>query len=314
MPYKILALVALSLPAFAHAADAVFTETDFAVGNLPGTLTLPAGNGKFPAVVLVHGSGPHDRDETIGPNKPFLDIAHGLAAQGIAVLRYDKRTKVHPQEFGGRDFTMDDETTDDAVAAIAELAADPRIDRKRIFVFGHSQGAMLAPRIVKLSGKAAGAIMLATPARSLLDILQEQYRRQFQRDGEISAQEQGFLDKLQAQVAAVRSGGDVAAADSPLGVPAAYWRHADNIHQIDDAKALKQPLLLLQGGHDIQVVDTDWQLWQVAMKNDKRVTLKFYPALSHLGIVGEGTPADYATPGHVDAQLVANAGAWIKAH
>ena len=64
-----------------------------------GTLSMPAGDGPFPAVVLVHGSGPNDRDETIGPNKPFKDLAWGLASQGIAVLRYDKRTKAHASQF-----------------------------------------------------------------------------------------------------------------------------------------------------------------------------------------------------------------------
>ncbi|NTW08816.1 MAG: DUF3887 domain-containing protein, partial [Anaerolineaceae bacterium] len=80
-----------------------FTEEEVTVGSgkwaLPGTLTLPTGKGPFPAVVLVHGSGPNDRDETIGPNRPFRDIAWGLASHGIAVLRYDKRTNAHAEAF-----------------------------------------------------------------------------------------------------------------------------------------------------------------------------------------------------------------------
>jgi uncharacterized protein len=76
-----------------------FEEKEILIGkgiwSLPGTLSLPKGDGPFPAVILVHGSGPLDRDETIGPNKPFRDLAHGLASRGIAVLRYEKRTKEH---------------------------------------------------------------------------------------------------------------------------------------------------------------------------------------------------------------------------
>ena len=79
-----------------------FTETEVTVGSapwaLPGTLSMPTGNGPFPAVVLVAGSGPQDRDETIGPNAPLRDLAWGLASNGIAVLRYDKRTKAHGTE------------------------------------------------------------------------------------------------------------------------------------------------------------------------------------------------------------------------
>src|SRR6185369_4322477 len=89
----------------AYVVPSMFREQELTVGAgtewaLPATLTLPTGTGPFPAVVLVHGSGPNDRDETIGPNKPFQDLAQGLASQGIAVLRYEKRTKQHPVAMG----------------------------------------------------------------------------------------------------------------------------------------------------------------------------------------------------------------------
>ena len=105
---------AAAAPAAPVAADANYSERELAVGEgdaaLPGTLTLPNGDGQatgkgVPAVVLVHGSGPHDRDETVGPNKPFLDIARGLAEQGIAVLRYEKRTKARPHDFAGKPYS-----------------------------------------------------------------------------------------------------------------------------------------------------------------------------------------------------------------
>jgi hypothetical protein len=86
-----------------YADSSKFEEREISIGkgiwSLPGTLSLPKGVGFFPAVVLVHGSGPHDRDETIGPNKPFRDLANGLASRGIAVLRYEKRTKQYPPRF-----------------------------------------------------------------------------------------------------------------------------------------------------------------------------------------------------------------------
>lgn len=303
-------------PAAAPAADAGFRESEFPVGNLPGTLAMPTSTGKVPAVVLVHGSGPHDRDETIGPNRPFLDIARGLAQQGIAVLRYEKRTKARPQDFASGNYTMDEETTNDAVAAVAALRTASGIDPDRVFVLGHSQGGMLAPRIAEKSGHVAGLILLAAPARSLLTLLPEQNRYLVNLDGTISAAEQAHLDKLDAQIAAVRSGADVAASDSPLGVPANYWRSIEAVDPVADAQASKLPLMLIHGGRDFQVVDADWQSWRNALASDPQATLKHYPALNHLGIVGTGpgSPAEYQTPGHVDATLISDIAAWVVTH
>jgi uncharacterized protein len=117
-------------------------------GPLPGTLVLPKGKGPFPAVLLVAGSGANDRDETLGPNKPFRDLADGLAAAGIASLRFDKRTHVYGAQIAAKsDITLDDEVTDDALTALQQLAKQPAIDPKRVFVLGHSLGAFMAPRI-----------------------------------------------------------------------------------------------------------------------------------------------------------------------
>lgn len=301
-------------------ADAPFVEKTLSIGTgataLPATLAVPRGAGPFPAVVLVHGSGAQDRDETIGANRPFLDIARALAADGIAVLRYEKRTHAHPGQFAGHDFTVDDETTDDAIAAIDVLRAQAGIDASRLYVFGHSQGAMLAPRIAARSGRVAGVVMLAAPARRLLDLLPEQNRYLASLDGTVSDQEKAALAKIDDAIARIRGHGATTAADIPLGLPAAYWRSIDAIDPLADARALKRPMLLLQGGRDFQVASTDWALWQKTFGHDPRATLRFYPALDHLAIAGTGpsTLASYSTPGHVDAQLLDDIARWIEAH
>ena len=310
--------------AAAPAADASYTEQSFQVGTgadtLPGTLAMPKAAGPaggFPAVVLVHGSGPQDRDETIGPNRPFLDIARGLAGRGIAVLRYDKRTLARPQDFSAGDYTVDDETTDDAVQAVVAVRAAAGIDPSRVYVMGHSQGAMLAPRIARKATDAgaavAGLVMLAAPARALLDILPEQNRYLLAADGDINPAEQDFLDDLVAKIARVRSDAAMSSHETPLGVPAAYWRHFDRIDPVADAVATRVPMLLLQGGRDFQVIDTDWQLWHRALDGHAGATLRHYPVLNHLGIAGTGPGgmAEYQQPGHVDAGLIADVAAWI---
>ncbi|MFT3896596.1 MAG: alpha/beta fold hydrolase [Thermomonas sp.] len=308
-------------PAPAVAADAGFREVDFSVGEgkraLPGTLAMPSGDGPFPAVVLVHGSGPQDRDETIGANKPFLDIARGLAAQGIAVLRYEKRTKARPQDFASGDFGVDEETTDDAVLAVEALRKTPRIDPDRVFVLGHSQGGMMAPRIAAKSGHVAGLILLAAPSRSLLDIVIEQNRRlAVLDDGRTSDAERAAINALVEQVRLIRDPKTDPAAKAILDQPVGYWRSVDAVDAVKDAETDDLPMLVLQGARDIQVVDADWQNWKAAFHDDPKVTFKLYDALNHLGIAdeGEGSLAEYGKPGHVDAQLIDDTAAWIKAH
>ena len=308
-------------PAPAVAADANFSERDFSVGDgeraLPGTLAMPKGNGPFPAVVLVHGSGPQDRDETIGPNKPFLDIARTLAAQGIAVLRYDKRTKARPQDFAGGNFGVDDETTNDAVIAVDALRKTDDIDPKRIFVLGHSQGGMLAPRIAAVSGHVAGLILMAAPTRPLLDILIEQNRRLAAlNDGKIDDAERAAINAIIEQVRITRDPKTAATSPTVMGQPAGYWRSIEAVDAVSEAQQVKLPMLLLQGARDIQVVDADWQNWRDAFADDAEATFKLYPKLNHLGIAGEGEGSltEYQQPGHVDAHLLTDVAAWVKQH
>lgn len=303
------------------AGDANFSERDVAVGEgeraLPGTLAMPKGDGPFPAVVLVHGSGAHDRDETIGPNKPFLDIARGLAAQGIAVLRYEKRSKARPQDFANGVFGVDDETTNDAALAVDALRKTAGIDPRRVFVLGHSQGGMMAPRIAAVSGHVAGLVMLAAPARPLLDIVVEQNRRlAVLDDGKVGDAERDAINALIQQVRATRDAATDPATKTVLGQPAGYWRSIVAVDAVAEAQSVALPMLVLQGARDIQVVDADWQRWRDAFHADQRTTFKLYEKLNHLGIAGEGegSLAEYNVPGHVDATLIDDVAGWIKAH
>ena len=170
---------------------------------LHGTVTLPNGAGPFPALVLVHGSGPHDRDETIGPNKPFRDLSDGLVAKEIAVLRYEKRTKEHAGQLAPlRDsLTTKEETVDDALLAVALLRNMERIDPKKIFVLGHSLGGTLIPRIGTLDPGIAGLIVMAGTSRPLEEVILSQMSYIFSLDSTLSESEKSQLNEIKSQVA-----------------------------------------------------------------------------------------------------------------
>src|SRR5689334_3190311 len=278
----------------AYADTARFTERDIQVGEapwiLPGTLTVPKGPGPFPVVVLVHGSGPNDRDETIGGNRPFKDLAWGLASRGIAVLRYDKRTRVYGARMQSRFITLDAEVIDDALAAIRLARATATLDSTHVFVLGHSLGAMLAPSIAARDGHLAGAILLAGPARRFAAVLRDQIRYIDSLSGGADAGTKQILDQLPALEAHTLPPDSVV-----LGVPASYWYMLDTLRVTDRARALKTRMLVLQGGRDYQSTMADFALWQRALAGRSSATLKAYPDLNHLFVTGTGkaTPQEY---------------------
>ena len=302
-------------------ADA-FTETEVTVGAgewaLPGTLTMPRGKGPFPAVILVHGSGPHDRDETIGPNKPFRDLAHGLASRQIAVMRYEKRTKHHNARMAAMrsTITMKEETVDDALAAAQVLRRTAGLDPRRLFVLGHSQGGMLIPRIGVRDPGLAGFIVFAGCTRPLEDVLVEQVTYIAGLDGQLSDLEKSQLMLLRKQVARVKDpklSPKTRASELPLGLDPVYWLDLRGYRPAEAARALAQPMLVLQGGRDYQVTGEDFALWKSALADRKNVQLKLYPDLNHLFATGKGkaTPAEYNQPSHVAPAVIQDIADWV---
>ena len=300
-------------PAYVH--KEAFKERDVTVGAgdwaLPGTLALPAGAGPFPAVVLVHGSGPNDRDESVGAEKPFRDLAWGLASRGVAVLRYEKRTREHGAKLGAvKDFTVQQETVDDALAAADLLRHTEGIDPRRIFVLGHSLGAMMVPRIGQRDPGLAGLIVMAGATRPLEDIILEQVTYLAGADGTVTDAEKKQIESLRAEVAKVKAlkPGESGVA---LGAPASYWLDLRGYNPPEAAKSLKQSLLVLQGGRDYQVTPDSLEAWKKALP---KATFKLYPKLNHLFIEGEGKslPQEYEKPAHVADEVIADIAAWIK--
>jgi dienelactone hydrolase len=274
--------------------------------KLEGILTTPAGPGPFPAVLLVHGSGPQDRDETIGPNKPFKDIAESLAQKGVACLRYDKRTRAYPKLPDADKITVEDEVIEDALAALQILAAQPEVRRDGIFVVGHSLGAQLAPEIGARSRAVAGLVLLAPPGRKLTDMVIEQ----LQTLKSVPAEE---IAKLKVQAARIAAG-EADPRERFMGVPAAYFTDLLRRDPFAQARALGLPILALRGDRDYQVTAEDQGRWKAALGGQAGFEAHTLPRLNHLFIEGTGTPgpAEYARPGRVHPIVSVRIAAFVK--
>ena len=302
-----------------YADPSKFTERDVTVGSgewaLPGTLTLPNGQGPFPALVLVHGSGPSDRDETLGPNRPFRDLAHGLASRGIAVLRYDKRTRVHGARMAQLRTTVQQETVDDAALAVSLLTETPGVAADRVFVLGHSLGGMLVPRIAAASPEARGFVVLAGAARPLEQAMLEQIDYIARLDDRVTPEEQARIDDMKSLAERVRAltRRDAESNERIGGAPASYWLDLRNYDPPAAARNIARPMLVLQGERDYQVTMAEFARWSDALAGRPNVTLKSYPALNHRFMAGEGrsVPMEYLLPRHVAEDVIADIAAFV---
>jgi dienelactone hydrolase len=310
-----------------YAKPASFREQPVTVGDQPwqlsGTLTLPNGPGPFPAVVLVAGSGPEDQDETILANKPFKDIAWGLASRNIAVLRYNKRTLQYASQLQAQDagLTVNQETVDDARAAVTLLSKRPEIDPRRIFVLGHSLGGMLAPRIAQGDAQVAGLVILAGDTRPLEQTIVDQVKYIVGLQGKITPEGQKQIDEAERSAKQIES--PTLAADTQLNVlgspiPGSYFLDLRGYHPAEVASRLGIPMFILRADRDYQVTQQDFDGWKATLSGKSNVAWRVYPDLFHLFMPsssagpGLGTPADYQKPGHVTAQVIDDIATWIQ--
>ncbi|MFJ6852925.1 alpha/beta fold hydrolase [Streptomyces sp. NPDC091271] len=302
-----------------HYADADrFTEREVLLGTGPfavtGTLSLPAGPGPWPAVVLLSGGGAFDRDESSGPNKPLKDLAWGLATRQVAVLRFDKVTFAHPDQLPS-DFTMADEYLPHALAAVQRLRQQPEVASDRIHLLGHSMGGKVAPRIAAADPSIAGLVLMAADTQPMHEAAVRVARY-------LAALAPGpSADKAvaaMARQAATAAGADLTpdtpSNQLPLGFSAAYWLDLRAYDPVATAAKLGCPMLILQGGRDYQVtVADDLTGWQRALAHRPEVAIRIYEDVNHLFLPGSGqpTPADYARPGHVDPAVVDEIATWL---
>lgn len=302
-----------------------FTEIDIEVGQdqwaLPGTLSIPNSKGPFPSVILVHGSGAQDRDETIGPNKPFRDLAWGLSSNGIVVLRYEKRTKYYAKELSKNfaNITVQEETILDVLKAVSLLQKNKFVKSESIFILGHSLGGMLIPRIELYKSKIAGFIIMAANARPLEDLILEQTLYQTSLRTNLSEQSKAAIEAVKKQVKIIKHLNNNSNPSLHLfGASTNYWLDLKGYRPAEVARNIKQPILIMQGDNDCQVsIKQDFQIWKHSLSVNKNVQFKSYPNLNHLfmEVLGaKSTGAEYHRPGNVYSKVVRDISDWITKH
>lgn len=247
--------------------------------KLTGTLTLPDNYSNQPIVILIHGSGACDRNETIGPNQPFSDIAKGLRERGIACYRYDKRTLIYAQKMANMQISLNDEVIDDAVEAIKMIHV--KYPKSPIYVLGHSLGAMALPKVATRTAIPAGYIFVAALARPLDTVIGEQLEYII---GLMEDTEENKQEILESMLGAMNN-----------AMSQEYYDEVNSGFQLELVKQITQPMLFLQGGRDYQVTIVDFNLWKDSLKGKNNSEFKFYDNLNHLMQEGKGkaTPDEY---------------------
>ena len=292
---------------------------------LKGILTLPEGVGPFPAAVLVHGSGSSNMDEKVGKLTPFKDIALGLAQRGVATIRYDKRSFTHGLKMvadKNLTVTVREETIDDALLAARMLRADERIDAGRVFLIGHSMGAMLAPRIECEGGDFRGLVLMAGTPRRMEEVLMEQ-----------TAEVMGSLPKFLGWIGRKQTAkfeklfdglydlSDEAAKAKKVGggTTLYYFKEMGDPTVEQWLAQTKKPMLILQGEKDCQVkADVDFVRYQQLLADRENVAFRLYPGLNHAFVSARfdslaKAKQEFTPERHIGDDVLNDIAEWIKA-
>jgi hypothetical protein len=314
-------------PPFPYAAeDVTFPNTKASI-TLAGTLTTPQGQGRFPAALLITGSGPEDRDEMVFGHRPFLILADYLTRHGIAVLRVDDRGV--GKSTGDRTTGTSEDFASDVLAGVEFLKGRKEIDPKRIGLIGHSEGGIIAPMVAARSNDIAFIVMMAGTGLTGEEILYLQ--------GALIAKAGGASDsaaaaqrKQQEEVfAIIKQDTNTSSAEAKLRpIIAAALTDASaatppdtsvinkavemQMHQLlspwfrlflvyDPKPALmkvKCPVLAINGEKDLQVPPIqNLPAIEAALKEggNKHYTIKQLPGLNHLFQTAQtGSPDEYA--------------------
>lgn len=296
----------------------LFEEKDMEIEagdiKLPAKLTIPKEGDDFPLVILVHGSGPNDMDQTIGPNKIFRDIAWGLSSNGIAVIRYDKRTYLNSGTLDHSCYTLKEKVENDVHDVISAAKSIERIDYNKIIILGHSLGGLAAPRIAENNDDVSGLILMGVNSNKIHDVIERQY------DYLLSIQTpteelEDHINYMKEKIQIIREQefDKQTPASDLVFWNACFWLDIINYEHVEVAANLKQPIIVLQGERDYQIPMREFYGWRSGLSSKNNVSFKWYPGLNHLFIhgTGEPNPEEYSKPGNVHEDVIKDIVKWI---
>lgn len=257
-------------------------------------------------------------DSTVGAVKPFKDLACGLSSCGVAVMRFDKVTRVYPRRFDNAKLTFSDDYFDQVLDALRQAGQHRRIDRSNIYLLGHRLGATVVPRISSISPLVASIILMARPTRQLYysAITQLRYLQPLNKNGadEALMTEIHNLEHQADTADGLNASSVVGVECLALGLGATYWLSGREMNPLDTARALQKPILVMQGGRDYQVtVNDDYNPWKSALCERASAEFSLYPDLNHVFVPGQppSSPCSSYSQGNVDRRVVNDIVKWL---
>lgn len=289
---------------------------------LNGILTLPENLEKpVPAVVFVHGSGSSNMDERVMKMTPFKDLAEGLGKHGIASIRYDKRSFAHGRKMLKKgSLTVREEVIEDAVLASEMLKNDPRIDSEKVFIIGHSMGAMLAPRIDAEGGNFKGLVLMAGTLDTLEEVLFRQLEEMKNGKSKImawvaSAQDKKFRKSFENLYEI--SDEEAKKRKYAGGVDLYYFKEMGLHRAADYLEKTEKPVLIMQGSRDLQVnVERDFGGYKRAFGKKDNFSFRLYEGLNHCFVpalyddISKATK-EFSKERHIGENVISDIAGWI---
>ncbi|MFW6119889.1 MAG: alpha/beta hydrolase family protein, partial [Petrotogales bacterium] len=279
--------------------------------------TVPKNAENPPLMMIIGGSGPTDRNGTVGPNQPYRDIAWGLSTNGIATLRYDKRTKTYGEKIIKEEIepTMQFEYIEDIFHAIRFVTEKEGLKFSEIYLAGHSLGAIVTPYVGKKSELVNGIILLAAPARRLAQISLDQ-NKYFAPISRITNEQLNQIEEMFNKLLNHELPPDTVI-DPNSNLKASYYYDTDNYQTMDLLEDFNKPVLILLGEEDFQtLMEKDYNILQEKFSDRRNFTFKSFDELNHLFIKTEPgifhTTEEYTKQGFVDQRVIETIASWIK--